>query len=341
MAGGSRLRWSHPTPRIFKSSSDEGWSGDGPKPLGETATHIGIAVLAAIMGAVSFGAAAALQHVATMHVPVRPALRISLIVELVREPVWTSSLVLNVLGSGMQVVALANGPLALVEPILVTNLLFATAARSFLVRRLPRPFVLAGGTLACVGLAMFLVLARPPAGATQIVGVMTVLPYALGLGALLLVCLYVASRHPGQPRALALALACGVFYGCAAGSAKVATGVLETQGIFGLLTSWPLYAMAVLGPLGFLLNQNAFQASPILAPALAVITVTDPLVSIGVGVLWLHETLATGVLNVAGQVTGLALMVIGVWLLSHGAHRLIEDHRKTSPEQPWSAAEPG
>ncbi len=304
-------------------------------------THIGIALLAAIMGAISFGAAAALQHVATMHVPARPALRLSLITELIREPVWTTSLVLNLLGSGMQILALANGPLALVEPILVTNLLFATVARSVLVRRRPRPFVLAGGTLVCVGLATFLVLARPPAGATQIVGLMTVLPYALGLTALLLGCLYVASRHPGQPRALALALACGVFYGCAAGSAKVATGLLETEGVVGLLTSWPLYAMAVLGPLGFLLNQNAFQASPVLAPALAVITVTDPLVSIGVGVLWLHETLATGVLNVAGQVTGLALMVVGVWLLAHGAHHLIEEHRRTSPEQPWSAAEPG
>lgn len=334
-AGGPGIRHVSST-----GNTDEGSSGDGRRRLGDRATHIGIAVLAAIMGAVSFGAAAALQHVATMHVPVRPALRLSLIVELIREPVWTSSLVLNVLGSGMQILALANGPLALVEPILVTNLLFATAARSFLVRRLPPPFVLAGGTLVCVGLALFLVLARPPAGATQIVGVMTVLPYALGLGALLLGCLYVASRHPGQPRALALALACGVFYGCAAGSAKVATGLLETQGILGLLTSWPLYAMAVLGPLGFLLNQNAFQASPVLTPALAVITVTDPLVSIGVGVLWLHETLATGVLYVAGQVSGLALMVIGVWLLARGAHRLIEDH-KTSPEQPWSAAAPG
>lgn len=306
----------------------------------ETATHIGIALLAAIMGAVSFGAAAALQHVATMHVPVRPALRLGLIVELVREPVWTSSLVLNGFGSAMQILALANGPLALVEPILVTNLLFATAARSFILRRVPPPFVLAGGTLACLGLASFLVLSHPPAGVEGIVGLGTVLPYALGLGALLGGCLFVAARYPGQPRALALALACGVFYGCAAGSAKVATGLIESQGILGLLTGWPLYALAVLGPLGFLLNQNAFQASPVLTPALAVITVTDPLVSIGVGVLWLHETLASGVLNVAGQVAGLALMVVGVWLLAHGAHRLIEDHRDPGTET-RSAAEPG
>lgn len=285
-------------------------------------------MLAAVIGAISFGAAAALQHVATMHVPVRPALRLSLILELVREPVWTTSLVLNLLGSSMQILALANGPLALVEPILVTGLLFATVARSMIVRRFPRPFVLAGGTLVCAGLALFLVLARPPSGSIHLIDVRVVLPYTLGLAVLLLVCLYVASRHPGQPRALALALACGVFYGVAAGSAKVATGVVEAYGLFALLTTWPLYVMAVLGPLGFLLNQNAFQASPVLAPALAVITVTDPLVSIGVGVLWLRETLQTGVLVIAGQVSGLAVMVVGVWMLAHGAQRLIDDHRE-------------
>lgn len=287
-------------------------------------------MLAALIGAISFGAAAALQHIATMHVPVRPALRLSLIVELIREPVWTVSLVLNLLGSSMQILALANGPLALVEPILVTGLLFATAARSMIVRRFPRPFVLAGGTLVCVGLALFLILARPPGGSNHLVDVRVVLPSALVLAVVLLGCLYVASRHPGQPRALALALACGVFYGVAAGSAKVATGVIETQGLLALLTTWPLYAVAVLGPLGFLLNQNAFQASPVLAPALAVITVTDPLVSIGVGVLWLHETLQTGVLVIAGQVAGLALMVVGVWLLAHGAQRVVDDHREAA-----------
>lgn len=304
--------------------------------LGGRATRIGIALAAALIGAMSFGVAAALQHVATMHVPVRPALRVSLIRELLHEPVWTGSLAANILGSALQIFALANGPLALVEPVLVTDLLFATVTRSVLVRRRPPAFALIGGTLCCAGLALFLVLAKPPSGSATIVSVTTVLPYTLGLGALLLGCLYVASRHPGEPRALALALACGVFYGVAAGSAKVATGIFMERGVIGLLTDWPLYAMAVLGPLGFILNQNAFQASPVLAPALAVITVTDPLVSIGVGVLWLHETLSTGLLTIIGEIAGLAVMVVGVWLLAHGAQRVIDEHKQEAGgPDPW------
>ncbi|MGH7912082.1 MAG: DMT family transporter [Candidatus Dormibacteraceae bacterium] len=284
---------------------------------------------AALIGAMSFGFAAALQHVATMHVPYRPALRPSLILELVHQPVWTGSLLANILGSALQILALANGPLALVEPMLVTDLLFATVIRSLLVRQRPPLFALVGATLCCAGLALFLVLARPPGGST-VVSVTTVLPYTLGLAALLLICLYVASRHPGTPRALALALACGVLYGVAAGSAKVATGVVLSGGVLALLTSWPLYAMAVLGPTGFILNQNAFQASPVLAPALAVITVTDPLVSIGVGVLWLHETLQAGAVQIVGEIFGLAVMAVGVWLLAHGAQHLINEHKRAT-----------
>ena len=91
-----------------------------------------------------------------------------------------------------------------------------------------------------------------------------------------------------------------------------------------------MYALLVLGPAGFLLNQNAYQSDTSLAPALAVITVTDPLVGIGVGVLWLQEDLRTGVGPVIGQVLALALLVVGVWLLAHGAPHMPRDHPSVS-----------
>jgi drug/metabolite transporter (DMT)-like permease len=261
-----------------------------------------------------------------MHVPVRPALRPSLILDLARQPLWAASLLANVVGSGLQILALANGPLALIEPMLVTDLLFATVIRSLLVHRWPPLFVLVGAALCCGGLAAFLVLAHPPSGSTA-VSLTTVLPYALGLAVLLVGCLLIAARWSGEPRALTLALATGLLYGVAAGSAKVATGAFLSAGALGLLTSWPIYAMALLGPTGFLLNQNAFQAHPAMAPTLAVITVTDPLVSIGVGVLWLHETLQANVGLVLGQVLALLAMVVGVWQLAHGAQHAINEHR--------------
>lgn len=59
------------------------------------------------------------------------------------------------------------------------------------------------------------------------------------------------------------------------------------------LQQWPLYAAVVVGPAGFLLSQNAFQAGTMISPVLAVITAADPLVSIGVAHVWLGETITS------------------------------------------------
>ncbi|GAB3938907.1 hypothetical protein GCM10027614_19970 [Micromonospora vulcania] len=85
--------------------------------------------------------------------------------------------------------------------------------------------------------------------------------------------------------------------------------------IFG---QWQAYAIAVLGPFGVLLSQNAYQAGPMGAPALAAITVTDPLVAILVGLFWLDEWIRTGPWLV-GQALALALVVGAVFLLARRA----------------------
>ena len=141
----------------------------------------------------------------------------------------------------------------------------------------------------------------------------------MGLAALMVLLLGIASRFPGEARTFALAGGAGVLYGVTAGVAKIALGVMHDDGALELLRSWPLYALIVIGPAGFLLNQNAYQSDTSLAPALAVISCTDPLVGIGVGVLWLDEELQTGVGPIIGQVLALTVLVVGVWLLAHGA----------------------
>jgi hypothetical protein len=293
-------------------------------------THLWIAIPAAVGGAFCFGLTGALQHVAAMRVPSRPAMRPGLLLDLGRQPIWLLSLVANVAGTGLQLLALGTGPLVLVQPLLVTGLLFAVLIRSLLADRLPPGYVVLGASLCAAGLAAFLLLARPTGGIDWLT-LNAALPLAAGLAAALAICLVVASHHPGAPRTFALAAGAGLLYGVTAGVAKLALGKLAVGGLVALLTSWPLWAVVVLGPAGFLLNQNAYQANRSMAPALAVITVTDPLVGIGVGVLWLHEDLSTGVGPVLGQVLALGALVAGVWLLAHAAPQVLV--RKPSTEE--------
>lgn len=282
--------------------------------------NLWVAVPAALGSAVSFGFTGALQHVATTRVKERPALRPALLLDLAREPIWLGSLVANLCGTGLQLVALDTGPLVLIEPLLVSGLLFAVLIRSLLGRRLPPSRVVLGASLCGAGLAVFSLLARPSGGAAYL-SLGSALPLAIGLGVVLLACLAVASRYRGDRRAYALAAGAGVLFGVTAGLAKLALGQLTAHGLLSVLRDWPVYAVVVLGPTGFLLNQNAFQATRNMAPPLAIITVTDPLVSIGVGVLWLGEDLQPGPGPVLGQVFALLGLIAGVWLLANDSSR--------------------
>jgi drug/metabolite transporter (DMT)-like permease len=243
---------------------------------------------------------------------------------LIGQPLWLFSTIGSVAGFGLQGLALGTGPIVLVQPLLVTGVLFA-ALTGFLLSHRPVDWPLMGSLLLTAGgLAAFLLVARPsPGDASLSVG--EVLPLAVTLFVLLIGCITLARRSEGLSRALALALASGIVYGVTAAVAKVTIAEFASGGVRGGFSHWSLWALVVLGPLGFLLNQNAFRESELVSPTLAVITVTDPLVGIGIGVLWLDETIWGTPGAVAGEVLGLAAMAFGVWLVAHRAPHLSEE----------------
>jgi drug/metabolite transporter (DMT)-like permease len=280
-------------------------------------------VLAALAGALVYGVTGVLQQRSARQVVGETTNQAGFVRGLVGQPLWLFSTIGSVLGFGLQGVALGTGPIVLVQPLLVTGVLFA-ALTGFVLGHRAIDWPLMGSLLlTAAGLAAFLLVARPSAGnASLTVG--EVLPLAVTLFVLLIGCIALALRSQGLSRALALALASGIVYGVTAAVAKVTIAEFSARGLTGGLTHWSVWALVVLGPLGFLLNQNAFRESELVSPTLAVITVTDPLVGIGIGVLWLDETIWGTPGAVTGEVLGLAAMALGVWLVAHRAPHLSE-----------------
>ncbi|TKG71131.1 DMT family transporter [Prauserella endophytica] len=280
-------------------------------------TVLGIAVPAAILAAAAFGVTGALQHRAARRVEGGGPVRWGLVFTLLRQPLWLASLLANGLGIVFQWLALSTAPLVFVQPLLVTSLVFAVFSSSALRRERPDGLVLLGAGLCVAGLALFFLVARPEAGHGTL-ELRDVLPLATGLAAMIAVAVGLAVRFAGRVRVLALATATGVLYGVTAGVTKLAADDLR-RGVVALLTHWHFYVVVVCGVTGFLLSQNAFRVGVALAPALAVIVSLDPLVSIGVGALWLGEELPGGAGRIAGQVLGLAVAIAGIALLSQRA----------------------
>jgi hypothetical protein len=282
-----------------------------------------LAIVLALGAALLFGISAVADQRSTKRVKTRQALSLGIFADLVRQPLWLTAIATNVLGFGLQVAALDAGSLALVQPLLVTDLVFAVLiVRSVGWRtcnwrdgqkRWDR--VLLGGVAATTaGVAGFLAVGRPSAGTTNVsIGVLP--PLAIGLIALVGGCLAVSARYPNL-RPLALALACGVNYGVAAFAVKLVTSEAG-HGFASVFTNWPIYVLAFAGPVGFLFNQDALQAGTYLAPVQSIITTADPIISIGLGILWLHVRLTGGPAAIAGEVVFLLLMTAGIYFTAH------------------------
>ncbi|HYZ53968.1 MAG TPA: DMT family transporter, partial [Streptosporangiaceae bacterium] len=128
-------------------------------------------------------------------------------------------------------------------------------------------------------------------------------------------------------RPLALALACGICYGVAAFLVKLVTGDFS-GGLSHLFTSWPIYAVAVVGPVGFVLNQDAFQQGTLIAPVMSIITAADPLVSIALGVVFLDEKLNSSPAGIVGEIASLVVMVTGIVIIAHHAPQVVRQREE-------------
>jgi hypothetical protein len=272
-----------------------------------------IAVVAALGSSLAYAITAVTEQLSTKRVQRRRALSPELLLDLIKQPLWLAGVAANVASFALQVVALRFGPLALVEPILVCDLIFAGLITAVLRKRADP--VTGAGVFACAGgVAGFLVIARPSAG-RQAIGLAEALLLLAGFAAVLAVCLAVA-RWNRTVRPLALAFACGAAFAVTDFSIKLATAE-HGGGLAGLFTHWPIYAVAVIGPIGFVLNQNAFQAGALLAPVLAIITITDTIGDVALGWLLLDEKLASGPAEIAGQAASLLVMTVGIVVLAH------------------------
>jgi hypothetical protein len=272
-----------------------------------------IAVVAALGSSLAYAVTAVTEQLSTHRVERRRALSPQLLLDLIKQPLWLAGIAANVASFILQVVALRFGPLALVEPILVCDLIFAGLITAAL--RKHADLVTGAGVLACAGgVAGFLAIARPSPG-RQAIGLIEALTLLAGFAAVLAGCLAL-SRFNRTVRPLALALACGAAYAVTDFSIKLATAQLS-GGLADLFTHWPIYAVAIIGPIGFVLNQNAFQAGTLLAPVLAIITITDTIGDVGLAWLFLNEKLASGPAQIAGQAASLLVMTVGIVVLAH------------------------
>jgi drug/metabolite transporter (DMT)-like permease len=261
-------------------------------------------VVAALGGAGLFALASAVQHQEAR--AVARSVSPSLLLTLARRPLWLLGIVADIGAVGLQAVALALGPVSLVQTLLVAGLPLAALLSAMLTHRRLRRHEVVGLLLCSGGLALLgpalssTTLGHVPSRSGALVAALVV---AAVTGVLLLL--------RGHPRygGICAGAAAGVVIGAGAVLLAVAAGRFgDWWALFG---SWALYGAIVVGLVGLLLAQVAFQTGE-LGPPLAALSVVEPLVAVALAGLVLRERLPTGAGTRAVAVTGAVLAVAGV-----------------------------
>jgi drug/metabolite transporter (DMT)-like permease len=272
----------------------------------------GAAVPVALAAAVAFGWSTALMHHSASGAPTHVTGVRALLVHVTRQWRWLLGMAASLSGLVLHALALHLGAIAVVQPLVVTGLVFSFLFRAALDRALPHRATMGWALLTGLGLTVFLVAGGSPTGGRSASAPGTAAVLVAGAVAVAAAWL-VAARVPAHAGFL-LGAAAGVVFGLIAGTLK-ATTLAAAGGPAGLFTSWPVYVLVVLGATGFLLNQRSYHAAP-LSRSLPVSNTLNPLVALVFGVVGFGERPPSAPGRLAAEAVGLAFVLTGVFLLA-------------------------
>ncbi|MET7772204.1 DMT family transporter [Nocardia sp. NPDC005366] len=245
------------------------------------------AVLCALLAAALFAVAAVTQHRAAATVPEGAAL----VGSLMRDPRWWAGIVGDVGGYAAQVAALALGSVLLVQPLLVSALVFALPLSARLNGRRITGRTWATALALTAALAIFLLVGDPTAGnsiaplrdwTVSLIVLLCAIGGAIAIGA--------ESPDPAR-RALLFGAAGGALFGLAA-ALTIGVTDLADRGPGAVLSSWQLWGLVCAGLAGIYLQQRAYQVGPLTA-SLPAVTIAEPIVAAVLGATVLDERLRT------------------------------------------------
>jgi len=272
-----------------------------------------VVILFALLAAFCNAVNEAVQHVASTADPRRSS-GWRLVIYLFRNPLWLFGWVALAGAFVFQALALHNGLISVVQPVLATELVFMLVLRRFWIHQSIRPITWGAAGLTCVSLTVFIVMSEPRGGQPNPVSRHW---FTAGLACCAAAAVLAVLARWGSParRAALYASASAVMWALVATFIKATTDTLTQFGLAGMFTHWPVYGLAVGSVAALFLMQAALHVGPLRAsqPFLVII---DPIVSIALSVWLFNERFTSDAAVLAVAAIAFSVMCIGVVLLT-------------------------
>lgn len=249
-----------------------------------------VVILLALAAAVTSALGIVIRQRATLEIPQDEGVSTTMFKKLLRNRLWWAGTAVAASGYGFQALALTWGSLILVQPLLVSALLFALPMSARMAHRRVTTHDWVWALVLTFGLATFVTLARVQPGNYRPLPAVWILATVLCV-TVVLACVVGGARTEGRRRALLIATAVGVLFGVVSVLTKVTVQRLNEEGLWGTLVVPAPYLVVILGVAATLLQQSAFHAGA-LQTSVPTMLVLEPLVAVSFGVIVLGEALS-------------------------------------------------
>ncbi|MER5769802.1 DMT family transporter [Streptomyces sp. NPDC001985] len=271
-------------------------------------SSLALAVLLSLVSAVAYAAGAIMQEHVAAASPARPYAPL-------HHAGWWLAVGLNGVGAVLHVVALAYGPLSVVQPLGALTIVFALPMAALFVGRRAGATAWRGALMATVGLAGLLAVSGDTGSHTLGTGQRGVLAAAT-LGTVALIFLIAQTINRPVFRSVLLAASAGVAFGIASVFTKTVADGWEWSRPLSQWSSIAVIGVLALG--GLLLSQASYRGAGLAAP-LATVTVVNPVIAAVVGITMFGESFRYGVLG--------AVLAIGFGVVAAGGLILLTTER--------------
>jgi uncharacterized membrane protein len=225
---------------------------------------------------------------------------------------WQIGAIAESLAAVFELIALYYGNLLIVEPLLMTNLVFLLIIVHFRLKKPVSPREWIGIISTCVGISLFLIIANPHGGQAH---------YGFSwVPTILIICTLLASgaaitrklKTTKQRGALG-ALTGGLSLGLTAALTRL-TMIQFHTGIMATMTHWPLYALLISATVSLFAVQIGYGSGP-LTITQPVLEITSPIISVLLGLFMFGDSINTSPLAILIELLSFLLAVMGVALL--------------------------
>ncbi len=231
-----------------------------------------------------------------------------------KNKLWLTGVGLEVTGFFAQAIALHNGSLALVQPLLITDVVFLLVFLHFgLGISVGKQGALGVGLLV-IGLSCLLSVARPR-DAQLMPGQLKWLTAIIVVGLIILAAAVLARRIKSlATRAVLGGFAAGLHFSFTAATTKLVVDQLQ-YGWLQTLFSWQLLALIVVGVSSVLTLQSMYAAGPLVITQ-PTLEITEALAGIEMGVLLFGEQISTSPAALAVEALSGLVAAVGIILLA-------------------------